>query len=208
MEFARKTIIIFESGRSVTRAKLMASISDSDIAGSLMIREGETSFLNLLRRIPEVLLVTPCLCGKSAVESARILKKRSPEAQIIVLYQVDADAQEGTVSGGEDAPLPMADAQANVRDFQGRSIYKDLTAREKQVIHSLASGKRYLEVAGQFGISFETVKSHIKNICRKLGARNRTEAIAIYYNFISLPDTGLDLRGPMVGRDLELAPVG
>jgi ATP/maltotriose-dependent transcriptional regulator MalT len=53
-----------------------------------------------------------------------------------------------------------------------------LSERELEVLGLLASGKTNSEVAGDLFVSVGTVKSHTGNIYRKLGARNRTEALA------------------------------
>ena len=54
-----------------------------------------------------------------------------------------------------------------------------LTSRELQVIRGIAAGRANKFVAGQLGISEETVKGHMKNILIKLGARDRTHAVVI-----------------------------
>jgi len=51
-----------------------------------------------------------------------------------------------------------------------------LTKRETQIITCLSKGKLYKEIAHENSISIETVKKHAKNIYKKLGVRNRTEA--------------------------------
>jgi ATP/maltotriose-dependent transcriptional regulator MalT len=52
-----------------------------------------------------------------------------------------------------------------------------LSEREIEVLGLLASGKTNSEVAGELFVSVGTVKSHTGNIYRKLGARNRTDAL-------------------------------
>ncbi|HET6660894.1 MAG TPA: response regulator transcription factor [Rubrobacter sp.] len=52
-----------------------------------------------------------------------------------------------------------------------------LSERELEVLGLLASGKTNSEVAGDLIVSVGTVKSHTGNIYRKLGARNRAEAL-------------------------------
>jgi ATP/maltotriose-dependent transcriptional regulator MalT len=53
-----------------------------------------------------------------------------------------------------------------------------LSERELEVLSLLATGKTNSEVAGELFVSVGTVKSHTGNIYRKLGARNRAEALA------------------------------
>jgi LuxR family maltose regulon positive regulatory protein len=54
-----------------------------------------------------------------------------------------------------------------------------LSQREIDVIHLLAQGATNREIAGRLFITVGTVKSHINHILVKLGARNRTEAVAL-----------------------------
>jgi NarL family two-component system response regulator LiaR len=51
-----------------------------------------------------------------------------------------------------------------------------LTVRERYVLGLLAQGMLYKEIAYDNKISIDTVKKHSKNIYKKLGARNRSEA--------------------------------
>ena len=53
-----------------------------------------------------------------------------------------------------------------------------LSEREIEVLDLLASGKTNSEVARDLFVSVGTVKSHTGNIYRKLGAKNRAEALA------------------------------
>lgn len=53
-----------------------------------------------------------------------------------------------------------------------------LAPREREVLNLLAAGLVYKEIADQMGIGMETVKTYVKNICKKLHVRNRLEAVA------------------------------
>jgi DNA-binding NarL/FixJ family response regulator len=54
-----------------------------------------------------------------------------------------------------------------------------LSKREVEVLQKLTGGKRNSDIASLLFISEETVKGHIKHIMEKLGASDRTEAVAI-----------------------------
>lgn len=53
-----------------------------------------------------------------------------------------------------------------------------LSPREREVISHASHGKKNREIAVAIGVSEETVKSHVKNSLRKLGASDRTHAVA------------------------------
>jgi DNA-binding CsgD family transcriptional regulator len=65
------------------------------------------------------------------------------------------------------------------RDSRGPRTGGDLTGRERDVLRLVAAGEPTRRIAGQLGISGETVETHIRAGMRKLGARTRTEAAAL-----------------------------
>ena len=62
---------------------------------------------------------------------------------------------------------------ANVRPL----VNEQLTHRENAILQKIASGFSVTQIAGEFSISPHTVKTHIRNIYKKLGVNNRFEAI-------------------------------
>lgn len=56
-----------------------------------------------------------------------------------------------------------------------------LTAREEQVLITVAQGRTNAEIAGEHHISLSTVKTHLTSIMAKLGARNRVEIVMWAY---------------------------
>lgn len=55
-----------------------------------------------------------------------------------------------------------------------------LTQREREVFARMLTGASNTEIAAEFVVSIDTVKTHVKRILRKLGAGNRAELIARY----------------------------
>lgn len=52
----------------------------------------------------------------------------------------------------------------------------ELTKREQDILLLIRLGKTNAEIARDLELSINTVKTHAKNLFRKLGVRNRTEA--------------------------------
>lgn len=157
---------------------------------------------------PDVILMDINLPGMSGIECVSRLRNDLLTAHVIMLtvyedserifqaLQAGADgylvkssptdvllrAIEDVHQGG--APMSSHIARKVVRQFRqnGPGPAKDetegLAPREREVLNLLASGFVYKEIADQLGIGTETVKTYVKNICKKLHVRNRLEAVA------------------------------
>ncbi|MDR5708471.1 MAG: response regulator transcription factor [Armatimonadota bacterium] len=64
------------------------------------------------------------------------------------------------------------------RQDQNGSILGGLTSRELEILLQMVKGATDREIASRMFLSATTVKSHIRSIFRKIGARNRTQAVA------------------------------
>jgi DNA-binding CsgD family transcriptional regulator len=68
----------------------------------------------------------------------------------------------------------------NVAPIHLKYLIDKLTPRQLQIVELLARGHSSKETASLLSISPETVKSHIRKMCHKLDADNRTQVIVIY----------------------------
>ena len=59
----------------------------------------------------------------------------------------------------------------------GRPAHQRLTAREREILTLVADGLTNAEIAAELQLSPNTVKEHASSMFRKLGARNRADAI-------------------------------
>ena len=59
----------------------------------------------------------------------------------------------------------------------GAQLVVPLTDREAEVLRYLTEGMSNAEIAEKLVIGHETVKTHVKRICMKTGARDRTQAV-------------------------------
>jgi DNA-binding NarL/FixJ family response regulator len=94
-----------------------------------------------------------------------MLKSMPPKELVEVIRQVHA--------GKKRIPPQLAAQLAEHMSDEA------LTQREVEVLGQIAGGNRNRDIAEQLFISEETVKVHIKHIMEKLGASDRTQAVAI-----------------------------
>jgi DNA-binding NarL/FixJ family response regulator len=96
---------------------------------------------------------------------AYILKSMLPKELVAVIRQVNA--------GKKTIPAEIA---GHLAEHLGD---ESLTVREIEVLQQIAGGNRNRDIAEKLSITEETVKVHIKHIMEKLGATDRTQAVAI-----------------------------
>jgi len=63
------------------------------------------------------------------------------------------------------------------------ALHYNLTEREKEVLHCIVKGKNYKMTGYELNISYETVRSHMKNIYEKLNVASLTEVVAKAINY-------------------------
>ncbi len=80
-----------------------------------------------------------------------------------------------------------------------------LTAREREVLGWMATGRCNKEIGGRLRISVQTVKNHVHSILAKLGAKRRREALRIAYEIGLLGDRGYPLQEDRPDEVNELA---
>jgi DNA-binding CsgD family transcriptional regulator len=99
------------------------------------------------------------------------------------LTVADAALEQLTESEIELAMRPDDDAavaRTAMAVFRSEGDLDELTAREREILQLIAGGAGNKEIAERLVIAVGTVKTHVKHVLAKLGAANRSQAIAIY----------------------------
>ena len=95
------------------------------------------------------------------------------------------EAIDDVCTGG--APMSCHIARKVVQFFHhagpSDEVSENLSPRETEILELLVAGCFFKEIAGQLGISNETVRTHVNHIYRKLHVRSRTEAVVKYLRF-------------------------
>ena len=148
---------------------------------------------------PDVTLMDVRLPDRSGIDAVIAIRSEFPEARILMLttFEGDVEIQRALQAGARGYMLksmPPSELLAGIREVHaGRKRIppevaahlaehlgeEALTAREIEVLQQVAGGNRNKDIAERLFITEETVKVHIKHIMEKLGARDRTEAVAI-----------------------------
>lgn len=124
------------------------------------------------------------------IERAQLMERLQAvrRATADYLSGVHAIADDFTADVLESAELglePPAEAGKGHASMLSYERGERLTPREWDVLRNLASGKTNAQIAVGLFVTEGTVKSHVKHILRKLGATNRTEAVARYHRLAS-----------------------
>jgi len=88
-------------------------------------------------------------------------------------------AGESLMEPDERAALHAAWAEALDRRQDLAALIKTLSPQQLRVLELLASGRRVHEVAELLGVADGTVRSHVKTLRNKIGARTQLEAVAM-----------------------------
>lgn len=83
-------------------------------------------------------------------------------------------------AGGMYVPASMVTKPAAV-DIDEDVLGELLTAREVEVVHAIRLGRSNKVIAYELGMSEGTVKAHVHNIMKKIGAANRTEVACMLH---------------------------
>jgi two-component system, NarL family, nitrate/nitrite response regulator NarL len=86
---------------------------------------------------------------------------------------------EKSLKSSPSSPLyPSKDRSNGSSDLLSQS----LTRRQTQIWQDLAAGYSNAEIATRHGVGINTVKTHVKDVFDRIGARNRTEAAKLYFS--------------------------
>jgi ATP/maltotriose-dependent transcriptional regulator MalT len=149
-------------------------------------REKEKELLRALEERGEITPATAAMRTSLTVEEAsKMLDKLAARGHMRVLnqdgvlaYTLFREDQPKDQQSSLEAPSPARSTANGSSDATPESLVEPLSGRELEVLTLLASGRSNSEIARDLFVAVGTVKTHTNNIYRKLGARNRAEALA------------------------------
>jgi DNA-binding NarL/FixJ family response regulator len=169
-------------------------------------RSMEEAFEKIRQDLPEVVLCDIELPGMNGIEGIRILKERYPQLLLLMLTVYDDDDRifdalcagacgyllkrtpparlleslREAVSGG--APMSPEVASRVITLFREirppeRADY-ELTPHETRLLKLLVEGHNYTTAAVELGVSYNTIKFHMRHIYEKLQVHSKSEAVS------------------------------
>lgn len=157
---------------------------------------------------PDVVLMDIEMTGISGIEATKLIKKAFGNIKILIqtVFEDDVKIFEALCAGANGyilkntSPVKMLEAVSDV--YQGGVAFNpaiagkvvslfqqfipplsatndyQLTEREKEILHLLTEGMPMPRIAEKIFLSYETVRSYVKNIYQKLHVASATEAVA------------------------------
>lgn len=161
--------------------------------------DGATAVDLVRRHTPDLALIDYRMPRLDGVDLLQALAAAAPATRVAV-YTADADRElvRAVLAAGagavilKESPLvdlvralhsalrgrPYVDPILGRTAFDARRGSSSLTQREAQVLVLVADGLSHDQIAGHLRIGAETVRTHVQKARQRLGAENRTHAVA------------------------------
>ena len=176
-----------------------AIASQDDMRLAAVASSGREGIEQFRKTRPDITLMDLRLPDMSGIAAMTAIRAEFPDARIIILTTFEGDVEiQRALAGGARAYLikstPLAEFVDVIRKVErGRTYLPSqiaqnlaqhigsdvLSEREVEILTHVADGNRNRDIGARLAISEDTVKSHLRHILEKLGAKDRTEAVAI-----------------------------
>ncbi len=178
-------------------ASLLGAKSDIEVVGEAS--NGEMAVRNALKTGPDVIVMDLMMPKMDGVEATCELHKKMPSARVLLLTTfgtsdrlvraLEAGAagaiMKSTTNSALIAAIRSVAAGKRVIDEDIRRLVaeayetRELSPQQAKILESITRGLTNREIASQFSISPESVKTQIARLLEKIGAANRSEAASI-----------------------------
>ena len=195
-----KIKVLIADDHAIVRMGLSALLeTEDDIELVGEADDGEAAVRKALRLKPDVVVMDLMMPEMDGIAATAALKERLPGARVLILTTsavsddiaraLDAGAQGAITKSSANARLlaairSVASGKRVISPEIAELISEDpplpeLTARQSEILASITRGLTNADIAKQLGIVPDSVKEHVNAIFAKIGAANRTEAVAI-----------------------------
>lgn len=192
METCAKKVLILED--DIVNAWYMQDVLESSEFKVTSIANTAGEALEMFAENQPDLLVC-CIYLKNGEVAVNFVEQAKEIKKVPVIYVSSHDDEETLNRALDSSPesyitKPFTDKQLLVaarlavgkyEDRKEKTTRQKPTKRELQIIRQLAKGLSTKEIADKLFISYETVKSHRKNIYKKFGVSSGLETIAMAF---------------------------
>ena len=176
---------------------LLGAEKDIEVVGEA--KNGEMAVKEAMRLSPDVVIMDLMMPKMDGAEATAALHEKLPETKVIILttfgssdgiaHAIESGASGALMKTADDAAListirSVASGKTVISPDIKRLLADDppipvLTSRQTEVLQSMMRGLTNRDIAKQLGIRQDGVNEHVAAILAKIGAANRTEAVAI-----------------------------
>lgn len=195
-----KIKVLIADDHTIVRAGLTALLgTEKDIEVVGEAKNGAEAVSNAVELHPDIVIMDLMMPKMDGVEATKELLRKAPSVKTILLttYGTSDGIAHALRAGARGAVLKNADNSelakairivAQGGDYISPDIRQqlaadppvpDLTPRQSEILESMVRGLTDRDIAQQLGLSPESVSEHVGAIRQKIGAANRTEAVAI-----------------------------
>ena len=156
----------------------------------LSSRSGEEAYALAARYKPHVALVDLFIGEESGPEICAQLRERSPATKVLLISGAGRISPGAAKAAGASGFIPkdwgatdiasavrMVGLGMTVFQPQTEAASESLTPREREVLDLIARGATNREIAAALHLSPHTIHEHTSSLYKKLGARNRADAV-------------------------------
>jgi DNA-binding NarL/FixJ family response regulator len=196
----KKIRVLVADDHAIVRMGLVALLAtDGDIEVVGEAEDGKEAVKLAESTKPDVVIMDIMMPVMDGIDATAEIVKRVPGAKVLVLTTSNSsdDYSRALAAGARGIVVKraanmellssirkVADEKTVMSPETRRLMQEDppapkFTDRQLGIIHSMMRGLTNHEIATQFNITPDCVKAHIKRVCNKIGAANRTEAVVI-----------------------------
>ena len=174
---------------------------NKDIAVVGDAKNGEEAVKAAIKLKPDVVVMDLSMPVMDGVEATRQIREVLPDTHVLILtsYSTSVDVSRAMEAGASGAFVKDAEDERLVDAIRtvaaGGTAFSpeiealvrsdphppELTERQRKILDDTSKGLSSEQIAARLGISAYAVNQHLDVIRRKLGAQNRTEAVAIAF---------------------------
>lgn len=183
---------------------LLVSVEDIEVIGEAST--GQDTIDLAVETQPDIVLMDIQMPGVNGIEATRQILHQAPHVGVIMLTMFEDDdsvfaamraGARGYVLKGADQSVMLRAIRSvangeslfspeiakrlmsffgNLKPDDRADVFPELTEREREILHHIASGHTNADIAQELVISLKTVRNHVSNIFNKLQVADRAQA--------------------------------